>query len=94
MSDFKRCSVSLPSDLVDDLDYVAKRLRMSRSALLSSILTEGLPSLVQIVTVLPEDLSTVTDADARRFRGATADVLSKQVGDIIRLGGQHDLFGK
>lgn len=87
MSGFKRCSVSLPSDLVDDLDYISKRLRMSRSALLSSILAEGLPSLVQIVTVLPEDLSKVTDVDARRFRGETADVLSKQVADIIRLGG-------
>lgn len=94
MSGFKRCSVSLPSDLVDDLDYISKRLRMSRSALLSSILAEGLPSLVQIVTVLPEDLSKVTDVDARRFRGETADVLSKQVSDIIRLGGQHDLFRK
>ena len=94
MSGFKRCSVSLPSDLVDDLDYISKRLRMSRSALLSSILAEGLPSLVQIVTVLPEDLSKVTDVDARRFRGETADVLSKQVADIIRLGGQHDLFRK
>ncbi|AXH78612.1 MAG: putative transcriptional regulator [Circular genetic element sp.] len=94
MSDFKRCSMSLPTDLVNDLDYISKRLRMSRSALLSAILAEGLPTLVQVVTVLPEDLSTVTDADARRFRGATADALTKQVADIIRLGGQHDLFSK
>lgn len=94
MSDFKRCSMSLPTDLVNDLDYISKRLRMSRSALLSAILAEGLPNLVQVVTVLPEDLSTVTDADARRFRGATADALTKQVADIIRLGGQHDLFSK
>lgn len=94
MSGFKRCSVSLPSDLVDDLDYISKRLRMSRSALLSSILAEGLPSLVQLVTVLPEDLTKVTDVDARRFRGETADILSKQVADIIRLGGQDELFRK
>lgn len=94
MSDFRRCSVSLPSALVDDLDYIAQRLRMSRSALLSALLAEGLPSLVQLVTVLPEDLSTASDADARRFRGAAADALSKQVSDLIRLRGQHDLFGE
>lgn len=94
MSGFKRCSVSLPTELVDNLDFVAKRLRMSRSALLSSLLTEGLPSLVQLVSVLPEDLSTVTEADARRFRGATAEALTEQVANLVRLGGQDDLFNK
>lgn len=92
MTDFKRCSVSLPVTLVDNLDYVAKRLRMSRSALLSAILTEGLPHLVHVVSTLPADLSTVTDADARRFRGAAADLLSEQVASIMRTGGQDDLF--
>lgn len=90
MSDFRRCSVSLPSALVDDLDYVAKRLRMSRSAFLSGLLAEGLPPLVQLLKTLPEDLSTTTDADARRFRGAAADALSKQVSDLLELRDQHD----
>lgn len=94
MTDFKRCSVSLPAALVDNLDYVSKRLRMSRSALLSAILTEGLPHLVHVVSTLPSDLSTATDADARRFRGAAADLLSKQVAEIINTGGQNDLFRK
>ena len=87
MSNFKRCSVSLPVESVGQLDFLSKRLKMSRSALLSAILSEALPSLVQIVSTLPVDPSKATEADARRFRGATADALSKQIGDIIRTGG-------
>lgn len=92
MSSTKRCSVSLPSDVVDQLDFVSTRMRVSRSALLSALLSEAMPGLVQIISTLPADPTTATEADARRFRGATADVLSKQIGDIIRAGGQDDLF--
>lgn len=94
MSSTKRCSVSLPTELVEQLDFVAGRMKVSRSALLSALLSEAMPGLVHIISVLPEDPSMVTEADARRFRGATADVLSKQIGDIIRAGGQDDLFRK
>ena len=94
MSGSKRCSVSLPTTLVDDLDYVSGRLKMSRSALLSAILSEGLPHLAHIVSTLPDDPSTVTAADARRFRGAAVDLLTEQVASILRTGGQDDLFRK
>jgi hypothetical protein len=91
MSSTKRCSVSLPTDLVDQLDFVSGRLKVSRSACLSALLSEALPDIVQLVSVLPDDPSMATEADARRFRGVTADILSKQIGDLIR-GGQDDLF--
>lgn len=91
MSATRRTSFTVPIDLYDQLDYCSRKMRLSKSAFLSALLSESLPGLFEIFSTLPDDLSEATDADARRFRGVTADVVSKQVGDILRaMGGSDD----
>ena len=94
MSGFTRCSISLPADVVFQLDYCAGKLQLSRSAFLSGLLSESLPHLVGILGTLPSDPTLASSSDSRRFRGAAADAISDQIGKIIRSGGQGDIFGK
>jgi hypothetical protein len=92
MSDFKRCSLSLPADVVFQLDFCADKMKLSRSAFLSALLSDALPSLVRVLGTLPPDASQATSHDARRFRGAAADVITDQLSSLMRTGGQGDIF--
>lgn len=87
----RRVSVSLPSDVVDHLDFVSSRMGCSRSALLSALLTEALPPLRQIASCLPPKGEEVTGVHAQRFRGEAARALGDQVARLLS-GGQGDLL--
>lgn len=89
----RKITLSLPPDTVEQLDFVAARLRCSRSALVSELLKHSIGSLVQIASCLPEDLDSVTEADARRLRGESARVIGEQVGKLLA-GAQDDLFSE
>lgn len=88
----KKISVSLPSGLVDQLDLIADRLGVSRSAFLTAYLNEGLPALVSLVEGLPTGGDALTEADAQRFRGKSAQLIRDMVAKLIVEGGQNDLF--
>lgn len=89
----RRITASLPPSAVEQLDFVATRLGCSRSALLSELLSQSLPGMVQIVECLPDNSSAATQDDVRRLRGASARVIGEQVERLIA-GAQDDLFGK
>lgn len=90
-SDTSRITVSIPKATLDQLDFVARKLRCSRSALLSQILGESMPALRQIASCLPDPGQTIGEADARRFRGESAKLIGEEVGKLIA-GAQDGLF--
>lgn len=67
MASSKRVTISLPTQIAGDLDYISARLGISRSAFLAQLLTEAnLSDLRALVSTLPESPS---EGDTRRFRG-------------------------
>jgi len=90
-SKVRKVTVSLPVDVVSNLDHISKKMRVSRSALLSSLLASSLPSLVTVVDCLPDPGVELTGSDARRLRGVSGQVIGDEIARLIS-GGQDDLF--
>lgn len=84
MDAVKRVSVTLPPALVADLDAVASRLGISRSAFLSALLPDVIAEIRTVLDLLPPSDSP---DDVRRFRGASADYVQ------ARVDGLRDLLG-
>lgn len=80
--------MSLPPGVVRDLDFVARRLRFTRSGLLSAVLAEAIGPLVTIANSLPPAGDDVTSDDVRRFRGVSAQVISETVAEYSK--GEQD----
>lgn len=52
----KRTSMTLPDQLVDDLDFIASKIAVTRSALVSEILTSSAADLRKVVeAIFPDD---------------------------------------
>ncbi len=67
MTTLKRVSVSMPIELADDLDYISRRLGVSRSGFVSQMLLAGdIHKLRVLLSHIPEQ---PTDGDLKRFRG-------------------------
>ena len=93
----RKISVSLPAELVNDLNYISHALGVSRSAFLSASLAQSLPMLRETVQGIGVDLvnSDLSDADViRRYRSnskAQIDSMLKSIsGSMGEL--QGDLF--
>jgi len=71
MSTVKRMTLSVPVDLAKDIDYVHKRVGVSKSAFVSSLLAQGVHDLRELLESLPDEPSP---DDIVRFRGASADL--------------------
>lgn len=78
-----RCTFSLPREMATSVNRIAKRFRMSQSALLTLLLEEPLEAIDRLSAMLP-----VPDADGttrmhpdqvRRLRGASGDELRKAI---------------
>lgn len=90
MSDsMKRTSFSLPPELIGDLDFVSKRIGISRSALVAGILKEACQPMVALIREIPEE---PTASDAVRFRGESQRVVNERVDAVLRL--RDDLFSE
>ncbi len=85
-----RVTLSFPSKVVSDLDFIASALGVSRSALVSGLLTDVLPPLIPLAHIAKDGL---TDGDSRRYRGDFKEEMQLMLG---RLQGelQDDLFKK
>ena len=85
MSDIKRVSLSLPSDLVEDVDYICSRLGLSRSGFISQLLLNlNVRSIRALVENVPEQ---PTADDVKRFRGSSAAYFEEQLQRLQELQG-------
>lgn len=87
----KRITLSLPDEVVDMLDYVSRRLGVSRSALVAEVLPELFAPSLSVLQTLPEDRDPTGD-DVKRFRGASVALVRERLESFLRLG--DDLFSQ
>lgn len=89
----KRITVSLPPEVLEQLDLVAKAMGLSRSAFLSGLLGQTLPPICSLASVTPPDGS---EGSSRRYRGELVSHINSMISglqDELRdLEGQDDLF--
>lgn len=76
-----RCSFTLPRDLAVDIAWVAKRMGVSQSAMLAHILTEPISDIRSLLETIPD--TEVQPGEARRFRGASADLVAKRIDEAL-----------
>jgi len=85
MASLKRVSLSIPGELADNLDYISRRLGVSRSAFVTQLLLEGqLDHLASLLASIPEQPS---EADVKRFRGDSRAYVREQLERLQRLQG-------
>jgi len=87
MAKTSKISVSLPGDVVADLDYLATRLGVSRSALISEFMGEAVSDMRRILEVIPPN---PTPADLLRMRGQSEELVRQRVESLK--GMSDDLF--
>lgn len=82
-----KISVSLPAGLVADLDYLGGRLGVSRSALISELLSEAVAEMRRITELVPPN---PTPAELLRMRGESEAMVRQRI-DALK-GMTDDLF--
>lgn len=87
MSNLRKITISVPPDLVGHLDYLSKRIGVSRSALISQLLDEPVASMSELIREIPENPSP---EDSLRFRGSSEELIRKRLEAAKRLA--DDLF--
>lgn len=85
----RKVSLSLEESTVDDLDYVTRRMGISRSALVSQLLLEALPSVRQVIELIPD---SPTAADVVRYRGESKAIVQSRLESARRA--TDDLFSE
>ena len=76
MTEIKRITLSIPPELASDLNFVHRRLGISKSALVTTLLQDGLRNFRLLLESLP---SEPDDQDMKRFRGASAELILSQM---------------
>jgi len=76
----KRISVSLPGELVENLDALSARLGFTRSALVGQLLDVPVADILRMLGDIPLE---PTDGDLRRFRGESAEVLEATMRQVM-----------
>jgi metal-responsive CopG/Arc/MetJ family transcriptional regulator len=71
-----RVTVTLPPTVVADLDYIAGRIGVTRSALLSDLVTEPLADLAHLVRLVPDNPVT---PDLRYAHGESQRILRERL---------------
>lgn len=74
-----KISVTVSPELVANLDYVAGRMGVSRSAIISEVLSGPIADMRTMLEQLPLD---PTPADVVRFRGASAEVVKDRLTNL------------
>ncbi|MNN15155.1 hypothetical protein D3C81_1282530 [compost metagenome] len=83
----RKISITVPPALLDDLDYVAGRLGVSRSALIAEVLPETLGIMRAMLAQVPLN---PTPEDVLRFRGESAELVRQKIESLK--GMSDDLF--
>lgn len=84
-----KISITIPPELLADLDYVSGRLGVSRSALIARVLPNALGVMRTMLEQVPLN---PTPEDALRFRGESAEIVRQKIDSIREI--SDDLFGK
>lgn len=84
-----KISVSLPPSLIEDLDYLAGRTGVSRSALIAGLLTEAATEVRKILELVPPN---PTPAEMLRMRGQSEEAIRTRLETLK--GMTDDLFSK
>lgn len=82
-----RMSFTLPPQLRADLDYLSTRMGVTKSALVSELLTTPLHDLRSLVETVPDNPNK---DDLVRARGASNDIITKRLQSYRAIEG--DLF--
>lgn len=82
-----KISITIPPELLADLDYVSGRLSVSRSALIAEVLPDALGVMRKLLEQVP--LNPTPD-DVLRFRGESAEIVKQKIESIRGMG--DDLF--
>lgn len=89
MTKLQKVSLALGPEVVIDLDYVAKRMGVSRSALVNGLLLEAVPHMRKLLEQIP---LSPTPADVVRFRGESAKVVEERLAELQGIA--NDLFSQ
>ena len=81
-----RLSMSLPSSLVKDLDYVSSRMGITRSSLVTNLLSDSVPSMRVLLEGVPEDPNEIDSNVVRRLRGESGQLIEKRLSRLKEMG--------
>lgn len=85
----KKISVSLPDNLVTNLDYLAARTGTSRSAIISEFLSDAVDHTRKLFELVPPN---PTPAEIVRMRGQSEEVVRQRLSSLQGLA--DDLFAR
>lgn len=89
MANLRKISVSLPEELVVNLDYLASRTGTSRSAIISEFLSEAAGDARRLLELIPPN---PTAADVVRMRGDSEAVVRERLASLQGIA--NDLFSQ
>lgn len=89
MSKSRKVSLSLDANLVANLDYLSSRMSVSRSALVTQLLLDGVTHMRRLVEVIPPN---PTPADLVRMRGESIEEVRARIESLKSL--ENDLFSE
>lgn len=89
MSKSRKVSLSLDANLVANLDYLSSRMSVSRSALVTQLLLDGVAHMRRLVEVIPPN---PTPADLVRMRGESIGEVRARIESLKSL--ENDLFSE
>lgn len=89
MSKSRKVSLSMDANLVANLDYLSSRMSVSRSALVTQLLLDGVAHMRRLVEVIPPN---PTPADLVRMRGESIEEVRTRIESLKSL--ENDLFSE
>lgn len=85
----RKITISMPDNLVTNLDYLAARIGASRSAIIAEFLAEGVLQSRRLLELVPPN---PTPADLLRMRGQSEQVVRERISSLQ--GMADDLFSE
>lgn len=79
MANTLKISVSLPAELVENLDFLSSRMGVSRSAIISEALSESMADAARLVRLIPPN---PTPADVLRMRGESEELVRDRLASV------------
>ena len=75
-----RLTISLPPDQYHDLAYISQRMGISRSAVLTQMLGDGLAHARRLVACVPE---SPDDYTVSRYRGDSKEIIRERLQTLM-----------